>query len=290
MKNLLLALASVFIGASSLFAADNDNAELKLFQGRWKIVELVENGKVMSQEAIQTELPSGGQAEIIENTIIFQSPSDGKKYAKTFSVTATQYPKTISIFSQQVMDGYGTYQFDGDRLIICIAHPDSSDRPTEFSAPEGSHRMLMVLKRDETPSKVAQPEVAPRKTLPEQTTAQASSAGKIITDAEVTALLHGTWRYTDSIGGLFVTFQPNGTFSTVREVQERNLFHKVFVQTPVSSGRWIVQNGKLKFTVLSSIHWDKVQKEFDFTIRSISQSDLIFIDYLGQTGRSIRVR
>lgn len=282
-------LMIVFCTTSSVVhSAENDAAELKLFQGRWNIVQLVENGRVLSEEQIKSELPSGGQVEIIENTIIFQSPVDGKKSAKTFSVTATQYPKTISIFSQQILDGFGVYKFDDNRLVICISHSTSEERPTEFSAPEGSQRMLMVLKKGESkkpvPATVSQTNPVP---IPAR---QPSVAAKVISDAQVVALLHGTWRHTDSIGGLFVTFDPNGFFRTVREVEERNVFHKVFVETPVSSGRWKVQNGKLIFTVLSSLHREAVNKEFDFTIRSISTTDFIFVDYLGHTGRSIRVR
>lgn len=288
MKNFLFSCFVTTCFVSSTFAQENNSAELKQFQGRWNVIELVENGRVLSAEQIKSELPSGGQAEIIENTIIFQSPKDGKKYAKTFSITPTQYPKTLSIFSQQVLDGYGVYKFDDGRLVICIAHPDAGDRPNDFSAAEGSNRMLMVLKKEETTTK---PKEVASSTIPAaKPPSQPAGAGKVITDEQVTTLLRGTWKYNDSVGALYVTFDPSGTFHTVREVKERNVFHKVFVQTPISSGRWSVQNGKLRFTVLSSIHLEKVHREFDFTIRSISNTDFIFIDYMGHTGRSVRVR
>jgi len=45
----------------------------------------------------------------------------------------------------------------------------------------------------------------------------------------------------------------------------------VFVQTPVSSGLWTVSNGKVSFVVLTSIHWERVNKTADFANRSINR-------------------
>lgn len=116
-----------------------------------------------------------------------------------------------------------------------------------------------------------------------------SPAPKPLTDAQFAQMLQGTWRYTDNIGALFVTFNADGTFSTVREVKELRLFQKVFVQSPVSSGTWSVANGKLMFHVLTSVHPDRVNTQFNFTVRSISQQDFIFVDYLGRVGQAVRV-
>ena len=104
--------------------------------------------------------------------------------------------------------------------------------------------MLMVMKRrSQTPA-------IPAKPLPKPQPAQ---AGRVLTDAEVSKMLAGSWRLKDSAGTLFVTFNSNGTFRTVREYQQLSLFHKSFVQTPISSGRWGVKNGTLTAHVTASV-------------------------------------
>lgn len=42
---------------------------------------------------------------------------------------------------------HGIYMLDGDTLKFCFAAP-GQERPTEFTAPEGSQRTLSVWKRD----------------------------------------------------------------------------------------------------------------------------------------------
>ncbi len=271
----LLWLTSTLIGGS--FAAADQDSDLKQFQGKWEVTELVEDGKVVPKEAIQEWLPSGGKFEIVENAIIFVSPHDGKKQVKLFSLDATQYPKGIDLSTRDKKDGSGIYRFDNGSLIICFSDPDESKRPTEFSAKAGSKHLLMVLHRV-----TERPAVA--KIEPAGTTA------KVLTDARVAEMLRGSWRYTDNIGALFVTFNADNTFSTVREVTEIRLFQKFFVQTPVSTGKWSVANGKLTFHILTSVQPDRVNKLFEFNVRSISDGDFIFVDYLGRVGQASRVR
>ena len=81
----------------------------------------------------------------------------------------------------------------------------------------------------------------------------------------------------------------DGTCSTVREVQQIRLFQKAFVRTPISSGKWSVKNGTLTFTATASVHPDRVNKQFPFTVRSVSERDFIFVDYLGRVGQATKV-
>ncbi len=258
----------------------DDASELKELQGPWEVTELVEDGKVIPRDAIREWLPSGGKIEIEENAMIFNSPDDGKKHVKVFSIDATTYPRSIDLNTREKKDGWGIYRMDNGRLIVCLAHPEEAQRPTEFSAKEGSKQMLMVLER---PAKKTEPAEPVRKDPP-------SVAARVLTDAQVTQMLHGTWRYSDNAGVLVVTFDPNGSFKTVREVKEIRLFQKVFVQAPISEGQWSVRNGQIAFVVLKSVRGDRVNREFDFTVRSITDKDFIFVDHLGRVGQAAKVR
>ena len=256
---MMRALLLVLLFTVPALAADQDS-ELKQLQGHWQVIELSEDGNVIPQEAIPEWLPSGGRVEIAENAILMSSPENGKKSAKVFSIEATQYPKGIDIITRDKKEAVGIYRIDEGRLVVCLCDPEDGSRPTEFSAKEGSKRMLMVLKRTSAPDD--------RKPAPEPTTppanAGASTAAKVLTDAEVTKSLQGTWRYKDEGGALIVSLAENGTWSSVRESQQMRLFQKVFVRTPISSGTWKVDKGVLTFLCSWSLHASRVNQKFPF--------------------------
>lgn len=285
MKNVVFAWLLGLLVVTQGWAADKD-ADLKPLAGSWEAVELSEDGHVVPREAISEWLPSGGRFEIADNAIIVTSPHDGKKSAKLFSIDATQYPRGIDIITRDKKDAVGIYRFDDDRLVVCLCDPEEGARPTEFSARKGSKRMLLVLKRVPAPEEgkkaAAEPSNPP-------VTAGTGVTAKVLSDAEVARMLNGTWRYRDDAGALVVTLTEDGKWSSIRESQELRLFQKVFVRTPISSGKWSVQNGTLKFHCLASVHLSRVNHELPFTIRSVSDRDFIFVDYMGRLGKAVKV-
>lgn len=263
----------------------NQDPELQKFQGHWEVTDLIEDGKVIPRERIRELLPSGGRAHIIENAIIFKSVEDGRQRAKVFRIDPAKYPKRIEITASQGKDSWGIYQFDAGKLIICVTDPDQASRPDDFSAEADSNRMMMILRRMPGNRPVAK---APAK--PPAKKSQIAPSLRGLTDAQLTKMLAGTWRLKDNAGFLFVTFHSNGTVSTVREYQELRLFHKSFVQTPVSDGTWNIKNGELTTHITRSARVDRVNRQFSFTIRSISDADLIFMDSLGRVVQAVRAK
>jgi uncharacterized protein (TIGR03067 family) len=272
--------------------------ELKEFQGHWEVVELSEDGHVIPAEAIRDWLPSGGKFEIADSAILTHSPVDGKKTARLFSLNATVFPRGIEIVTREKTEATGIYEFSAGRLVICLIDPADGPRPTEFSAGAGSKRMLMVLQKTPamqpasrpvvqatppTQPKASQPQAAPQP-------AAAKPAVKVLTDDEVTRLLAGTWRYDDEAGALLVTLSGEGTWSSVRQAQQLRLFQKVFVSTPISSGRWSVRSGVLTFHCTASVEAQRVNQQLPFTVRSISAKDMIFVDYMGRLGKATKVQ
>ena len=273
-------ILSCLASTTTLFAQED---ELKRMRGQWEVVEFVEDGKVIPKQAIPEWLPSGGQLEIEDNAIVIHSSVDKKKHVRIFSIDAAVYPHTITITDSNKEETHGIYRFDEGRLVVCLSETGEKI-PTEFSAKEGSKRILIVMQ----PAKAA---VKPTpKPVPEKTPkADDLPAATVLTDADVTKMLEGPWRYDDSVGALFVLFRNNGTFTTTREYQELRLFQRVFVQTPVTSGTWKVERGTIQFHVTSSIYPDRVGKTFGFAVRSMSDKDFIFVDYLGHIGRAKKV-
>lgn len=283
----LVTLASVTIASE---------AELKRLQGHWQVIELVEDGKVIPPSAIEDWLPSGGKIEIADNAIVTTSTQDGKKQVRILSVDATQYPKGIEIKSRDQREVWGIYRFDNDRLLVCVADTDDAARPHDFSARAGSKRMLLTLKPvgrkiaadERKPSKSVKPEATEPADHPEPSTA---GSAKSLSDDEATKLLSGTaWKYGDAHGALVLTLNADGGFSTTREATEMRLFKKVFVKAPVSNGSWSVQKGKLWFHIKSSVDPDRLNAKVPFTLRVITEKDLIFVDYVGHVGQAVRVK
>lgn len=293
LRSICAVTTALVLTAGSVQSQDS-NPELKKFQGDWEVVELVENGKVIAQEMIRDMLPSGGRIRVIENAIIFRSPKDQKQHARVFAIEATKYPRAIDLGDSDGKRSRGIYQFDQGKLIVCIADPDTDDRPDAFSAGAASQRMLMVLKRSpEAPkSEQSKPESS---TIGKSTPVRAPVALKApatlkgLSDADVTKMVVGTWVLKDSAGALYTSFRSDGTFNTVREYQELRLFHKSFVQTPISKGSWNVKNGQLSAYVRSSVEAQKVNRQFGFSVRSISAKDMIFTDQMGRVVRAARV-
>ncbi len=285
LRRLMLLSVAGLVLATGLASAQG--AETDRFKGDWKVVELVEDGKTIPEEVISEWLPSGGRFTISDNAIEFTDHTTGKKQVKLFSVDETQSPKGIDFQTRdKERETWGIYGFDGDQIVLCLAHPEDSERPTTFSAKAGSKHMLMTLERTSGKKVAAKPTPAG----PKSTSAASSEGPRYLTDAEATKAVTGTWRLTDAMGVLIATLSPDGTFSNVREVTELRLFQKTLVQTPVSTGTWTVKNGQILFHVLSTTQIDRLNRKYAFTLRSFSDTDMIYVDPFGQIGRAIRVR
>jgi uncharacterized protein (TIGR03067 family) len=277
---LLLGLAAV---PSPGIAAD---PELDRIQGRWEVMELAEDGRIIPPQTIQQWLPSGGRVEIIDNAIVFQSPTNGTKSAKTFRVNPTTFPKRLDIITGDTVEAVGIYQLDQGKLVICLVAPTEARRPTEFAAPAGSKRMLMVLRRPVV-------DVPPPPSAPPLVAAEPKPmgvGGTTISDDQMRRMLPGTWKFNDTHGAMIVVAAADGTYQTVREVQEIRLFQQVFVRTPVSSGTWTVKDGQLQMRIGSSTATDRVGRTVPLYIRSITDKDLIFVDMLGRVGSAVKVQ
>lgn len=175
--------------------------------------------------------------------------------------------------------------------MICLVDHEDGSRPDGFSARTGSTRMLLTLRsvgRKFTadirrPDTKESPEPAPP--VPD------AGSARLASDEEVTKLLRDSvWKYQDANGALVISLQADGRFSTVRESTQMRLFQKVFVKAPISSGDWKIQTGKLWMHVRSSVDPTRVNAELPFTLRVVTEKDLIFVDYVGHVGQAVRVR
>ncbi len=311
------------------FAAGNASAqptavdnELARVRGHWRVVEMIENGNAIPETQMREWLPGGGVFEIVDYTVIFKSPLDGTKSTKSFRIDATSFPKQIAIFDRDTTTGTGIYEFNQGKLVLCITN-EAADIPTEFKAPPGSGRTLMILEqfdpgtseipglnvrlpprqpfyetpppaqvvnRPQPPANVAPPRVEPAPNpVPNPPIVAAGVAGRVLTDAEVRSMAIGKWRINDSEGSIDILFNPDGVFQTFRYAQVIQNFHSVFVPTPTASGNWSVNNGRLIANVTASTRFDKINHSYMPAVRSISATDMILEDHMGRVSRAVKV-
>jgi uncharacterized protein (TIGR03067 family) len=129
-------------------AADGQDAvkkDMALLEGEWSMVSGEANGISMPKEAVQsgkrvategeTTITIGGQVYFKAKFII-----DPTKKPKAIDYTMTEGPTKGKTH-------LGIYELDGDTVKFCFA-ATGQDRPTDFTAKEGSQRTLSVWKRD----------------------------------------------------------------------------------------------------------------------------------------------
>ena len=265
-------------------AQDQGHQELR---GSWQVTDLVDNGRVIPTEAIPGWLPSGGRMEFLGNSIVFTSPKDRQRYARGYSIDATTFPRQFNVIDHGQISGHGIYRIEGGRLVVCLSSPKEATRPSDFSAPEGSRRVMMVLVRATpapTTSATQVLNLPPPPATP--TPAPAPSAAIPLTDAGIGHLLPGTWKCNDAYGAYFLSLAANGFYSTYRESVEISAFQKVFKKLPLSSGTWKLTNGQVTLQCTAAVHADRLYKCFPFSIRSVTPTEMVFVDYAGNAVRT----
>lgn len=139
-------LAVVFlVTASRSGARDDAKKEMAQLEGEWSMVAGEADGMAMPKAMVST----GKRVAKDGETAISMA---GRIYFKAkFSIDSAKKPKAIDyVMTEGPTKGkthLGIYELEGDTLKFCFAAP-GRDRPTEFSAKEGSQQTLSVWKRE----------------------------------------------------------------------------------------------------------------------------------------------
>jgi uncharacterized protein (TIGR03067 family) len=141
----LMISAMTLLNAADLPNDDAASKELEKFQGTWRVVSYLEDGKKRPAE------------EIKKSRLIFQGPNfvvkqgDRIEERGTQLLVSTKEPKAVDHTITEGTDKGKTYlgicQLRGDDLTFCFA-PAGRKRPTEFTSKPGSGYYLIVYKRE----------------------------------------------------------------------------------------------------------------------------------------------
>ena len=135
----------VLIVICAAAADDAVKKEMAQLEGAWSMVSGEANGVAMPKETVA----SGKRvAKDGETTITF---GEQVYFKAKFTIDPTKKPKAIDYaMTEGPTKGkthLGIYEVDGDTVKFCFAAP-GKDRPTDFTAKEGSQQTLSVWKRD----------------------------------------------------------------------------------------------------------------------------------------------
>ena len=124
--------------------ADAVKNELAQLEGDWAMVSGERDGQALPEEYVKTATrvaKDGVSTVTIGGMVVMKSK---------YTIDPSKKPKAIDF---EAVEGeakgnkmLGIYEFDGETLKFCIA-PSDKERPTEFSAKEGSGRTMSVWKR-----------------------------------------------------------------------------------------------------------------------------------------------
>ena len=139
----LVAVLALVVSAAP--AEDAVKKEMAQLEGEWSMQSGEADGQSMPKEMVST---GKRVAKDGETTITI----GGQVYFKAkFTIDPAKKPKAIDYtMTEGTTKGkthLGIYELDGDTLKFCFAAP-GKDRPTEFTAKEGSGRTFSVWKRD----------------------------------------------------------------------------------------------------------------------------------------------
>jgi uncharacterized protein (TIGR03067 family) len=133
---------SILVGAEP--PADAVKKDLAQLEGDWAMVSGERDGQALPEEYVKT-------ATRVAKDQVSTVTIGGMVVMKSkYTIDPSKKPKAIDF---EAVEGeakgsklHGIYELDGDTLKFCLA-PADKDRPTEFTAKEGSGRTMSVWKR-----------------------------------------------------------------------------------------------------------------------------------------------
>lgn len=143
MRRIVVAFAvCVLIAADK--PSDAAKKDLDTMQGEWSMVSGMRDGQDIPEDFVKTgkRVCKGDETTVSFNDQVFMKAK--------ITLDPGKKPKTADY---KILEGNnkdkvvpGIYEIDGDTIKFCFSAPDK-DRPTDFSAKEGSGRTVSVWKR-----------------------------------------------------------------------------------------------------------------------------------------------
>ena len=141
---------SGFVVSAALLVGGGDDAAIKKerakFKGTWKITkfETSKGEEKKDDVTITVKFAEDGGVEFM-----MSKGTDTKSKKGTYKLNPTAKPKELDLIPEEKNDDVGKaiYQFDKDKLKLCLTEGKGSSRPTDFNIKEGSRTIIVTLER-----------------------------------------------------------------------------------------------------------------------------------------------
>jgi uncharacterized protein (TIGR03067 family) len=250
-----------------------------LFAGNWEITSIVDDGDKLGAALIRQRFAANGRIRFGTRTFAIVNPRTEERKVNSYRLDPTKTPSEIDVTTQFDSVLKGIYLFDGDKLSVCLAKNEDSDRPDRFEAPGGSGRLLvrMQLASESGPDQRApQPGPSPEAEARER-------------ESKVRRMITGAWTLTDTRGTLTTVFQPDGGFVATRSwaLGARRLFGP---SSDSSNGSWSYRGGRLLAWVTSTTDPRIAGHEFSARVQTIGDDSMVVTDVYGSVKTLRRLR
>ena len=248
-----------------------------LLAGDWDILAITNDGEEYSANLIRSRIAENGRLHIGERGFYVINPRTEQKRTSTMRIDPAQTPSTIEVTNQFDDLLKGIYEFSGDKLRVCLNKHESSPLPTEFSAPQGSDRVLYTLR-------LAKSAPVQAVTAPAPPSAADVAAQR---EQQVRDLLVGSWTYTDRKGTVTIVLQREGSFVMTRVANRNRLFEP---NSTTASGRWTYGGSIFNAVFNRSTDRNLLNHAYVGRIQSIGENSMVASDTFGELQNFKRLR
>ncbi len=275
----LLITCALLIGFATFWQSAAAVAES--LDGVWEFSMIVTDGRMLNPAEVTQSYSANGLITIAGGSATLITPSTMQPRQIPLRVDASTMPAKIDVALTPTNGGHGVVMVSGTTAIICLGSRDKP-RTTKFAAPQGSGNLLISLTRvaaggqPNTTTTAAAAGVAPNPTPP-----------VAIPDGQLRQQLVGSWGHQDGDSSRVVTFNSDGTMSSVMNWKDQ--FKKMFHADVRSSGNWKVENGVVVVQFTASTDNSKKGQVYSYRVRSINPTELLAVDQQGQLRREWRV-
>lgn len=292
MKSHWIAVGTFLSVFSILFAGGNED-ETKRIQGVWEVASLIDSGDVLTGKVVRETLVRDGVITIEGNVMRFYNPGTNKKREIAFVLNPDQSPKSVDLTSSDKVGSKGIYLLDGNSLLLCLCHHDSTERPTYFASTPINKSCLFSLRRIVPPATqetntVAKPATTPLPaTVPTPVTTPLPPVNKPTSDEQLRKALVGTWGHQDDERIETFTMNSDGSFSSTWTYKK--FFPKVFKGEERCSGTWKLQDGVIISYITTSTDDHIRNQVFSYRVSWYTQTELALIDQKGRIHRDWKI-
>jgi uncharacterized protein (TIGR03067 family) len=240
-------------------------ANAQSLDGTWEITAVIDNGRVVEPTEVLLNYAADGRVVVRGQQVELVVPMTYQRKRLPFLVDNTKSPMTFDLAGAEKTGGRGIFMASKDTLLLCLSARGQT-RPASFASLPGSGNLLVTLRRTTAGGNSpfpGQPPTAPS-----------------YEDEQLRRMLVGTWGHQDSDSIHYITLNDDGNVNTTMTWKDQ--FKQLFHQDVRSSGTWQVQDGVVIVNISNSTDKERRGQTGSFRVRSITQSELVAVDYNGQ--------